>query len=189
MPWQISLRQEPAGLLRWSIPGKTIVARRCLSVRRPSTNTAAPGRRLRRRPDRAKARRGRAGARQPRGDSRSTLGLHCPRSQPVPIVALLTNAETAVRWLVREPPNLEKARPLIERIISDGRRAAGDIVSRICDFSKKALARKEVRNQRSDFGDYETDPCCDVGAWCFAEDAPTGGTAAHFGGQSPPRNR
>ena len=58
-----------------------------------------------------------------------------------PIAALLTNAETAVRWLARQPPNLEKAKPLIDRIIIDGKRAA-DIVSRIRDFSKKAPARK-----------------------------------------------
>jgi signal transduction histidine kinase len=37
---------------------------------------------------------------------------------------------------------LEKAKPLIERIIGDGKRAA-DIVSRIRDFSKKAPAQKE----------------------------------------------
>ena len=59
-----------------------------------------------------------------------------------PLAALLTNAETAVRWLARQPPNLEKAKPLIDRIIGDGKRAA-DIVSRIRDFSKKAPARKE----------------------------------------------
>jgi PAS domain S-box-containing protein len=59
-----------------------------------------------------------------------------------PLAALLTNAETAVRWLAREPPNLEKARPLISRVIGDGKRAA-DIVSRIRDFSKKAPAQKE----------------------------------------------
>jgi C4-dicarboxylate-specific signal transduction histidine kinase len=59
-----------------------------------------------------------------------------------PIAALLTNAETAVRWLARQPPNLEKAKPLIDRIIGDGKRAA-DILSRIRDFSKKAPARKE----------------------------------------------
>ena len=59
-----------------------------------------------------------------------------------PIAALLTNAETAVRWLARQPPDLEKATPLIDRIISDGKRAA-DIVSRIRDFSKKAPVRKE----------------------------------------------
>jgi PAS domain S-box-containing protein len=59
-----------------------------------------------------------------------------------PIAALLTNAETAVRWLARQPPNLEKAKPLIDRIIGDGKRAA-DIVSRIRDFSKRAQVRKE----------------------------------------------
>ena len=48
-----------------------------------------------------------------------------------------------MRWLARQPPNLEEAKPLIDRIISDGKRAA-DIVSRIRDFSKKAPARKET---------------------------------------------
>jgi signal transduction histidine kinase len=37
---------------------------------------------------------------------------------------------------------LEKAKPAIERVISDGKRAA-DIVSRIRDFSRKAPTRKE----------------------------------------------
>ena len=58
-----------------------------------------------------------------------------------PIAALLTNAGTAVRWLARQPPNLEKARQSIDRIIIDGKRAA-DIVSRIRDFSKNAPAQK-----------------------------------------------
>jgi C4-dicarboxylate-specific signal transduction histidine kinase len=59
-----------------------------------------------------------------------------------PIAALLTNAATAVRWLTRQPPNSEKARQSIDRIISDGKRTA-DIVSRIRDFSRNAPARKE----------------------------------------------
>jgi PAS domain S-box-containing protein len=59
-----------------------------------------------------------------------------------PLAALLTNAATAVRWLDRQAPDLEKAKPLIERIIRDGKRTA-DIVSRIREFSKKAPARKE----------------------------------------------
>ena len=59
-----------------------------------------------------------------------------------PLAALLTNAGTALRWLAGEPPNLEKATPLIERVVDDGRRAA-DILSRIRDFSKKAPLRKE----------------------------------------------
>ena len=59
-----------------------------------------------------------------------------------PIAATLMNAETAARWLARQPPNLEGAKQSIDRIINDGKRAA-DIVSRIRDFSKKAPARKE----------------------------------------------
>jgi len=59
-----------------------------------------------------------------------------------PIATLLMNAETAARWLTRQPPNLEKTKQSIDRIIGDGKRAA-DIVSRIRDFSKKAPGRKE----------------------------------------------
>jgi PAS domain S-box-containing protein len=59
-----------------------------------------------------------------------------------PLAALLTNAGTALRWLARQPPNLEKAEPLIERVINDGKRAA-DILSRIRDFSRKAPVQTE----------------------------------------------
>ena len=59
-----------------------------------------------------------------------------------PIAALLTNAETAVRWLGRQPPDFEKIGQSIHRIVNDGKRAAG-ILSRIRDFSKKAPARRE----------------------------------------------
>ena len=59
-----------------------------------------------------------------------------------PLAALLTNAETAVRWLTRQPPDLEKTRQSIDRTIRDGRRAA-DIVSRIRDFSKKTPVTKQ----------------------------------------------
>jgi C4-dicarboxylate-specific signal transduction histidine kinase len=59
-----------------------------------------------------------------------------------PLAALLANADTALRWLGRQPPDLEKTRQSIDRIVSDGKRAA-DIASRIRDFSKKAPARRE----------------------------------------------
>ena len=57
-----------------------------------------------------------------------------------PIAAALTNAETAARWLAREPPDLEKAKQTINRSISDGRRAA-DIISGIRNLVKKLPAR------------------------------------------------
>jgi PAS domain S-box-containing protein len=59
-----------------------------------------------------------------------------------PLAALLTNAETAIRWLGHQPPNLERAKPSIERVIDEGKRAA-DIVSRIRDLSKKVPVQKE----------------------------------------------
>ena len=102
-----------------------------------------------------------------------------------PIAATLTNAETAVRWLSRQPPNLEKARQSIDQIIGNSNRAA-DILSRIRDFSKKAPLRKgRLEDQRGNFGDYRTGPCPNVRAWRFAKNATVGGTAAHFGRQSP----
>jgi PAS domain S-box-containing protein len=57
-----------------------------------------------------------------------------------PLAAALTNAETAVRWLAHEPPDLEKAKQTINRSISDGRRAA-DIISGIRDLVKKTPSR------------------------------------------------
>ncbi|MGA2996574.1 ATP-binding protein [Bradyrhizobium sp.] len=57
-----------------------------------------------------------------------------------PIAATLMNAGTALRWLARQPPNLEEATQAVEHIIKDGKRAA-DIVSRIRNFSKNAPAQ------------------------------------------------
>jgi PAS domain S-box-containing protein len=59
-----------------------------------------------------------------------------------PIAGALLNAETALRWLARQPPNLEQTRQSIDHIINAGKRAA-DIVGRIRDFSKKAPVRKQ----------------------------------------------
>ena len=59
-----------------------------------------------------------------------------------PIATSLTNAEAAVRWLAGPPPNLEKARQAINRIIDDGTRAT-NIVGRIRNFSKKTPAQME----------------------------------------------
>jgi C4-dicarboxylate-specific signal transduction histidine kinase len=59
-----------------------------------------------------------------------------------PIAAMLTNAETALRWLGRQPPDLEKARQTMDRIVKDGKRAA-DVIDRIRDLVKKAPARED----------------------------------------------
>ena len=59
-----------------------------------------------------------------------------------PICAMVTNAEAALRWLGRRPPDLEEVRQTLGRIISDGGRA-GDVIGRIRALIKKAPPRKE----------------------------------------------
>jgi signal transduction histidine kinase len=59
-----------------------------------------------------------------------------------PIGAALMNAGTAQRWLAASPPNLGLASESIERIVSDGKRAA-DIVGRIRDLARKTPAQRE----------------------------------------------
>ena len=53
-----------------------------------------------------------------------------------PLASVIMNASAGLRWLGAEPPNLEEARQVLERIRKDGARA-GDVIGRI-----RALARK-----------------------------------------------
>jgi len=65
-----------------------------------------------------------------------------------PVAASVTNAQTALRWLAAEPPDLEEARQALGRILRDGRRA-GEIIGRI-----RALVRKEPpRRDQFDIND------------------------------------
>jgi C4-dicarboxylate-specific signal transduction histidine kinase len=47
-----------------------------------------------------------------------------------PLAAIITNAETGLRWLAAAPANIDKARELTTRVVADARRAA-DIIDRI----------------------------------------------------------
>jgi PAS domain S-box-containing protein len=60
-----------------------------------------------------------------------------------PITAGVTNAEAALRWLDRRPPDLEEVRQTLARIIKDGKRA-GEIIDRIRALIKKAPLRKDL---------------------------------------------
>ena len=51
-------------------------------------------------------------------------------------------SEAALRWLDRQPPNLEKARQVLADIVKDSHRA-GDVIGRIRDLIKKAPPRKD----------------------------------------------
>ncbi|MBA3940299.1 MAG: PAS domain-containing sensor histidine kinase [Sphingopyxis sp.] len=53
-----------------------------------------------------------------------------------PLAAIVTNAETSLRWLSRGEPNVEKAKELTARIAASGRRA-NEIVQRIRGMAAK----------------------------------------------------
>uniref|UniRef100_UPI00046A1A8D trifunctional serine/threonine-protein kinase/ATP-binding protein/sensor histidine kinase n=1 Tax=Pantoea sp. IMH TaxID=1267600 RepID=UPI00046A1A8D len=55
-----------------------------------------------------------------------------------PLMSIVTNAGASLRWLKREPPQLEKARESIEEIIQEGSRA-GDIIRGL-----QSLTRNQV---------------------------------------------
>jgi PAS domain S-box-containing protein len=59
-----------------------------------------------------------------------------------PIAAAITNANTCLRWLTRDHPDLEEARAAAARIVKDGTRAA-EIISRIRTIFKKGAPQRE----------------------------------------------
>jgi PAS domain S-box-containing protein len=60
-----------------------------------------------------------------------------------PIAAASTNANTCLRWLAGDTPNIEEARAAAMRIVKDGNRAA-EIVSRVRQLFKKGSSQREL---------------------------------------------
>ncbi len=60
-----------------------------------------------------------------------------------PIAAAITNANTCLRWLTRDHPDVEEARAAVMRIAKDGTRAA-EIISRIRLLFKKGTPQREL---------------------------------------------
>jgi C4-dicarboxylate-specific signal transduction histidine kinase len=60
-----------------------------------------------------------------------------------PIAAAITNSNTCLRWLTREPPDLEEARAAASSIVKDARRAA-DIIRRIRFLFQKGASQREA---------------------------------------------
>jgi len=59
-----------------------------------------------------------------------------------PISAVVNNASAALRWLGREPPEMEKVRQALGRIIANGNRAGG-VIGRMRALLKKAPLQRE----------------------------------------------
>jgi NO-binding membrane sensor protein with MHYT domain len=60
-----------------------------------------------------------------------------------PIAAAVTHAEACVRWLARDPPNLDEAREAAEMIVKHGM-VAGEIVGRIRLLFKKDTPQQQL---------------------------------------------
>jgi PAS domain S-box-containing protein len=60
-----------------------------------------------------------------------------------PIAAAVTDANTCLRWLNRDQPDLEEAREAASRMVQDGRRA-GEIVKRVRLLFKKGTPDREL---------------------------------------------
>jgi PAS domain S-box len=54
-----------------------------------------------------------------------------------PLAAVVTNGEAGLRWLSRQPPNIEAVRTSVERMIANGRRAS-DVIARLRDLARRA---------------------------------------------------
>src|SRR5262249_56335024 len=59
-----------------------------------------------------------------------------------PIGATLNNASAALRWLSKEPADLEKARQALNRIVANGNRVS-EVIGRMRALFQKAPLRKE----------------------------------------------
>ena len=60
-----------------------------------------------------------------------------------PIAAAITDANTCLRWLARDPPDIEEAREAASRTIRDATRAA-EIISRVRQLFKKGTPEREL---------------------------------------------
>lgn len=60
-----------------------------------------------------------------------------------PIAAAMTNANTCMRWLTRENPDIEEARAAAGRLVKDAQRA-GEIIGRIRLLFKKGAPQREL---------------------------------------------
>ena len=62
-----------------------------------------------------------------------------------PLAAISTNANASLRWLAREPAEVDEAREATRRIVRDAARA-GEIIERVRALARKSPSRKESLN-------------------------------------------
>ena len=58
-----------------------------------------------------------------------------------PLVGVVSGSQACLNWLIRQPPDIEKARQSVERVIKDGKRA-GEIIQHVRALATKATIQK-----------------------------------------------
>ena len=58
-----------------------------------------------------------------------------------PLVGVVSGSQACLSWLTRQPPDIEKAKQSVERVIKDGKRA-GEIIQRVRALATKANIQK-----------------------------------------------
>ncbi|MBP2300691.1 sensor histidine kinase [Azospirillum picis] len=82
-------------------------------------------------------------ARAARAATMGALSASIAHELNQPLGAIVLNAQTCLRWLRRDPPDLEAAEKTVERMVRDGKRA-GEIVQRTRSVLVKEAARDEL---------------------------------------------
>jgi PAS domain S-box-containing protein len=80
-------------------------------------------------------------ARQSRAASLAELSASIAHEVNQPLAAVIANSHACQRWLMAEPPNIERAKKTIDRIIRDANSAA-DVVSRIRALFKQSAGTR-----------------------------------------------
>ena len=62
-----------------------------------------------------------------------------------PLTAVVTSANASLRWLASKPPNVEKARRAVDRIVKDANRAS-KVVGRVRGLAKRGASQKDWLN-------------------------------------------
>ena len=63
-----------------------------------------------------------------------------------PLAAIATNGEAGLRWLDRAQPDLDEARELMRRVVTDARRAA-EIIARVRGMATRAARIRACRSR------------------------------------------
>ncbi len=69
-----------------------------------------------------------------------------------PLAAIATSGDACRRWLTRDPPNIEKARQAIDRIVHDANRA-GEVITRVRSLARSEPPRREALNLNEAIGE------------------------------------